>query len=382
MKTLFANSARFGLAVAASLALAGVAAAQPASPVGQWDCVINGPKQTGILFLNFTEDIDPNSGFPTFEGIYIQAGKGGSGSSSDRGGNNVGRTGSPGGGSTNLFGGGFISGVAGEVAGNGGDSDWLVDSRGHRGDWFFNSKGQVVGSYFSVVDASSVVTNFFQTCASTNFPIFLTNGTTFPFSYGVCFTNGVLITNVPWGPADDGESGFTNLTFANTNFTTGLIGATNNVSFVGKVHGNRLTMVGTSAFGKFTITGVPLAPINTVLPVEGYFWTGIKRQSGNQFAEEFTLSDTGIPNVFALAGQGPAYAYGTNSFCMISANKRIGFMVTEVPDITSDPSTGLMRATLGKFVNSRKAIGARTLGETEADLNPISFNAFLTPFIP
>ena len=388
MKTNFAKLARFVLAMAASVALTGTVIAQPASPVGQWDCLINGPGQTGIIFLNFTEDIDPNTGFPTFEGIAIQAGHQGIGPTSARGGSNTGRSGPPSGVIQNVFGGGFIDGAAGAVADNGGPNDWLSDSRGHRGDWFFNSRGQVVGSFFFVADASAVGTNFFETCASTNFPILLTNGGTFPFSFDVCFTNGLLITNVFW-TAPDGESGFTNLTFANTNFTTGLLGTTNSISFVGKVvPGKRITLVGTSTFGKLTISGVPLTPVNTVLPVDGFPWTGIKRQDGNQFAEEFTLQNIGIPNLYSMVGQGPSYAYATNSsfalysFCMISANKRIGFMLSEVPSITSDPASGTMRATVGKFVNSSKAIGAKTVGDTAADLNLITFDAFLTPFTP
>src|SRR5580765_1266943 len=65
-----------GLAATALVAIAPAAQAVviPVSPVGQWDCIINGAGNTGIIFLNFTEDIDPNSGFPTFEGLFIVAG--------------------------------------------------------------------------------------------------------------------------------------------------------------------------------------------------------------------------------------------------------------------------------------------------------------------
>jgi hypothetical protein len=397
MKTFFAkNSGRLlGLATMAMLALtAPVARAViiPVTPVGQWDCLINGAGQTGIIFLNFTEDIDPNSGFPTFEGIWVQAGhqKNSTGSSGDPRGTGTGRATSSST-FTNLFGGAFIHGVAGPVANNGGSGDWLADSRGRRGDWFYNSKGQVVGSFFTVVDATSTVTNFFQMNASTNFDIPLTNGESFPFSFNVSFTNEVLNTNVFWGFADDGEFGFTNLTFVNTNFATGLIGITNNVSFVGKVVlGKRLTLVGNSAYGKFTITGVPLAPITTGLPVTNpYLWTGIKRQDGNKFAETFNLTDGGLTNltdrviinVFGMTGQGPSYSFNPgNSFCMISAKKRIGFTVEEIPQNGGD--SGSMRATVGTFINTSRAIGGKTVGDTIQNLNGIGFDAFLTPFIP
>ena len=272
----------------------------PVSPVGQWDCVIDGPGQAGIIFLNFTDDADTNSGFPTFEGFFAQAGRRGPTPTSDRSSGGTGRT-SGGTSFTNLFGGGFIEGSAGGVANNGTGSDWLMDSRGHRGNWFFNSKGQVVGSYFTTLDVTSTVTNYFESCYSTNFSIPLTNGGSLHFSFDICATKAVLTTNVPWGPAGDGATGFTNLTFNNTNFTFGHIEVTNNVSFVGKVvAGKRITLTGTSTYGKFTITGVPLNTVPSVsgVPVDDvYFWTGIKTQDGSKFAEQFHLTDTGIPNV-------------------------------------------------------------------------------------
>ena len=363
MKKFFAkNSGRLlGLAAMALVALAAPAAQAvivPASPVGQWDCVINGPGQAGIIFLNFTEDVDTNSGFPTFEGLFVQAGHQGPAPSSSRGGGSTGRGGSGGSSFTNIFGAGFIEGSSGPVADNGGVNDWLGDSRGRRGNWFFNSKGQVVGSYFTVLNVTGTATNFFETCAHTNFGIPLTNGGTFPFSYDICFTNAVLTTNVTWGPAADGENGATNLTFVNTNFTLGDVGLTNNVSFVGKVVlGKRITLAGTSAYGKFTITGVPLAPISTALPVDGsYFWTGIETQNGTKFAEVFNLVNIGIPNAYAMFGHGPSYSYGSTnamSLCLISANKKIGFAVTEIPfNGTDQNSLSVTRTTVGKFSNN------------------------------
>jgi hypothetical protein len=398
MKTTFAKQyGRLLKLAAATLMAVGVHTAQaviiPVSPVGQWDCVIHGPGQAGIIFLNFTPDIDTNSGFPTFEGFFIQAGHQGinnsSGSSSGRGGTTtVGRGGSSGSSSfTNLFGGGFIEGTAGGVAENGTGDDWLTDSRGRRGNWFFNSKGQIVGSFFTTLDATTIVTNFFQTCTNIGFPIPLTNGSSFSFFFDVCFTNAVLSTNVPWGPAEDGETGFTNLNFTNANFTLGAIGVTNNVSFIGKIVMNkRITLTGTSTFGKFTVTGVPLQPVRIVsgLPIDGPFlWTGTKSQDGIRLAEEFSLTDTGIPNLYGMTGQGPSYSYGpTNSFCMISAKKRIAFSVSEAQLNGTPNELQISRATVGTFRNTGKAIGAKTVGDSAENLDIIRFNASVTPFIP
>ncbi len=377
-----------GCAIAALTGPMAMALPVPASPVGQWDCVISGSGQTGIMFLNFTDDTDTNSGFPTFEGFYIQAGHAAlAQSSSGRGTTSSGRGNGSSSSVTNLFGGGFIEGSAGGVANNGGPGDWLLDSRGHRGNWFYNSKGQVVGSFFTTLNASSIVTNYFETCVSTNVSISLTNGGTYTFPYDVCFTNAVLSTNVFWGPAADNEFGFTNLSFVNTNFTIGAIGTTNSVSFVGKVVlGKRITLSGTSSYGKITITGVPLLPITikSGVPVDGpYFWTGTTAQNGVKKAEVFHLTPTGIQNLYGMTGQGPSYSYNlTNSFCMISASKKIGFAVSEIPFLSERSTLHLSRATVGKFTNTGKKIGANTVGDDVDDIDLLSFDASLTPFIP
>ena len=168
MKTIFANPGRLlGLATATLLAVgtpAAQAVTQPASPVGQWDCVMSGNGQNGIIFLNFTSDTDNQSGLPTFEALYVQAGhtKLQAGREGTTGG--TGRDGSSSSAFTNLFGGGFVLGSAGDVANNGTAGDWMPDSRGHRGNWFYNSKGQVLGSYYTVLNANSAsITNYFQT---------------------------------------------------------------------------------------------------------------------------------------------------------------------------------------------------------------------------
>lgn len=386
MKTILANTGRFlGLSMAGLLAfLAPVsdALSQPASPVGVWDCVMTGNGQDGILFLNFTDVSDDATGLPVFEGLFIQAGhkKVQSGRSSSTG-NNRGGTSSAGT-FTNLFGGGFINGSAQGVAVNIGPEDWLEDSRGNRGTWFFDSKGQTVGSFYTVLNASAHATNFFSTCIDQPVQVPLTNGGVYNFEVAFCFTNPVFITNYPWS-APDGETGFTNLTFTNFNFIVGSVGITNNVSFVGKViPGKRLTMVGTSAFGKFTIRGVPLTAVSTILPVDGFYWTGTKTESNYKFVEEFFLTPTGIPNYYGVTGQGPSYTYNlTNSICLISSQKRIGFSINE--NGFGSGSAGqlkISRATFGKLTNTQKTIGTKGQGDSASDLDVIKFDANLSPF--
>jgi hypothetical protein len=397
MKTLVANPGRLvGLATAAMVALlspALSALSQPASPVGTWDCVMTGNGQNGILFLNFmpeTDVINGLPGLPVFEGVFIQAGQlklSGAG----RGGSNVSTRSGGGGTFTNLFGGGFVNGSASGMATNVGPDDWYGDSRGLRGYWAYNSKGQTVGQFYTVLNVTANITNYFETCVDQFETVGLTNGNQYTFQVNFCFTNAILATNYPWF-APDGEFGATNLTFTNQNFTFGTAGQTNDISFVGKViPGKRLTLVGTSRFGKFTIRGVPLQPLNTALPVDGFFWTGTKFQNGFRSQEEFTLTGASdsltnilgvIPNFFAMVGQGPSYIYGTTnegSMCLISSQKKIGFFVQEVPFGTS-PDLTEFRATIGKLVNTTKKIGSQTTGESTADANHIQFNTYLSPF--
>lgn len=386
MKTFFANSGRFlGLSVAALLAIAApvtTALSQPASPVGQWDCVMSGNGQNGILFLNFTDVTDGNSGLPIFEGVFVQGGHKRV-QTGRQGSVGVGRTGGATSDTfTNIFGGGLIQGSASDTTvTNIGPEDWFADSRGNRGTWFFNSKGKIVGSYFTVLDATSHVTNFFETCIDEPLLIHEPGGTNLPIQVAFCFTNSVIVTNFPWSDPNNGAFGFTNLTFTNENFTIGAVGITNDISFVGKVvPGKRLTMVGSSAFGKFTIRGVPLAPVQTALPVDGFFWTGNKIANGFRSVEEFSLIATSIPNYYTMSGQGPSYTYGP-SICLISQQKRIGFSLFEIPfGNTNATLTAPLRGTIGTFINTTKSIGTKSLGCYTADPNVIEFDANLSPF--
>lgn len=365
------------------------ALSQPASPAGTWDCIMSGSGQNGILFLNFLTESDLGNGLPVFEGVFVQAGQlklSGNGRGGSTGSTRSGGSGTI----TNLFGGGFINGSASGLATNVGPDDWYDDSRGHRGYWAYNSKGEVVGQFYIVMNGTANITNYFQTCVDQLYRINETNGGSFNLDVNFCFTNAFVVTNYPWS-APDGEVGFTNLTFTNLNFTLGTIGQTNDISFVGKVvPGKRLTLVGTSAFGKFTIRGVPLQPVSSTLPVDGFFWTGTKIQNGFKSQEEFTLAGSDsitnvpgvIPNFYAMIGQGPSYIYGTTndgSFCMISSQKKIGFFVQQVPFGTAPPLLET-RATVGNLVNNTKKIGSNSTGESTDDPDQIQFNAFLSPF--
>jgi hypothetical protein len=400
MKKFIKNSGlAIGLSIAALLAPIAPAGAagikQPPSPVGVWDCIMTGNGQDGIIFLNFTDKVDTNSGLPTFEGLFVQAGHKKLQTGRD-GSQGVGRTPStPGGIFTNLFGGGYINGSAGAISNNGTHGDWLSDSRGHRGNWFYNSKGQTVGSYYTVLNAKSGITNYFETCIDEPLTIPLTNGS-FNIQVQFCFTNATFVTNYPWVAPGGAEFGFTNLTFTNFNFTLGTLGITNNVSFTGKiVPGKRLTMVGTSAFGRFTIRGVPLIePVATFLPVDGFYWTGSKIENGFRFQEEFGLFDVTdaeglnlIPNVYAMSGQGPSYTYGTDldlggELCLISKQKRIGFSISEIPFGTTTNSivSANVRGTYGPLKNTKKAISTTGQGSSTADDNVIKFEASVSPY--
>lgn len=401
MKTLLEYSARrIGLLIAGAFALVvlatnGVAqAAQPPSPEGTWDCIVRGAGLSGILFLNFTTDLDTNSGLPTFEGVFVQGGHDQNQDAPGRGGSTGNSRSGSGSSVTNLFGGGFVNGTAGGVTDNGGISDWLANSLGYRGDWFYDDKGRVVGSFYTVVNSSAAVTNYFETCVNNGageyVSIHLTNGEPFSVYVNFCFTNAFIQTNYPWGPAPDGESGTTNLIFTNNNFTIGSIGITNNVSFVGKVIPGakpRLTMVGTSTFGTFNVTGVPLTPVVVKNPnvssLSEYPWTGSVVQNGVKSEEIFTLVPTGIPNVYGINGEGPSYYYSpSNSICLISSQKQIGFAVAEIAAGSSGagPIQVILRGTVGPLINNNNTFGTKGVGDSSAAINQITFDANLVPY--
>ncbi len=174
---------------------------------------------------------------------------------------------------------------------------------------------------------------------------------------------------------DNGVWGYDNLGRVVGSFTEPVIDqagiTTNAISFVGKVvPGKRLTLVASTSFGKVSYRGTPFVS----MPDLSGSWSGFKTQNGQSFLEFLTLTPSGIPNIYTVDGQGPGYIYSSPvSVCMVSSHKQIGFSVVE---IGGSNTNGLLRATLGSFVNSKSMIGAKTKGIIEPGTN-VRFNATL-----
>jgi hypothetical protein len=154
------------------------------------------------------------------------------------------------------------------------------------------------------------------------------------------------------------------------------------VSFVGTVvPGKRLTMVGSTIYGKFNFRGVPLVPLTTAAPLDSYFWFGSKTQDRVQFGESFRMSASSvIQNLYYLTGAGPSYTYNPETaFCLVSSQRKIGFTIGELPLGITNPQLATERATFGNFNNGKQAIGTKGNGFIEFDSNRIQFDANLVP---
>lgn len=150
---------------------------------------------------------------------------------------------------------------------------------------------------------------------------------------------------------------------------------TNAVSFVGKVvPGKRLTLVASTSLGRVAYRGVPTVAVtdSTGSSFDGSFWQGLKKQSGVKYQEFFSLSSAGLPdpNIYNMVGSGPGYTY-YSGICMISSKRKIGFSLIESGGSTTN---GLLRATVGSFVNNNRKSAANTKGVIEPDTK-IHFNA-------
>lgn len=387
------SRALLGTAMFLLIALAAPSHATPfALPTGNdWDCITSGGGQDGVMFLHFTTDLDTN-GFATFEGIFAIAGQKNFPTVNARtglpGSSGTGRTNTSFPGFTNLFGAGFVGGPGVGFPNNGGDNDWLTDSRGFRGVWFFDSKGRIVGSYFIVENVTGVVSNYFAMCTNVILSVLLTNGTIYNTNYGeICFSNGqgpTLTTNLAWGPASDGETGTSNITLVNTNFNLVPVGtSTNAVDFVGTVvPGKRLTLTGSSLLGRVLFHGVPLVPLVNVTDLAtANPWVGQKLQDGITYRDFFTmaplLSNTNslfiLPNAFALSGENALYTY-EGGLCLISSQKKIGFGLVEAP-VGNPNAPGNLRGTYGSYSVTRTGINAKTTGLDSGTTNRIRFSA-------
>ena len=163
-------------------------------------------------------------------------------------------------------------------------------------------------------------------------------------------------------------------------FTQPLVGSgstnvtVNAISFVGKVvPGKRLTLVASTSFGKVTYRGTPRVSLTDISGA----WSGLKTQEDQLYLEFFTLTPFGIPNVYTVDGQGPGYVYSTGldpiTVCMVSSHGKIGFSILERGGSNTN---GLLRATVGSFINSKSTIGAKTKGIIEPTTK-VRFNANL-----
>lgn len=150
---------------------------------------------------------------------------------------------------------------------------------------------------------------------------------------------------------------------------------TNAVSFVGKVvPGKRLTLVASTSFGRVAYRGVPTVAVtdSTGSSFDGSSWQGIKKQAGVSYQEFFSLSsaETPDPNIYNMIGSGPGYTYYAG-VCMISSKRKIGFSLIES---SGSPTNGLLRASVGSFVNNSRKSAANTKGIIEPNTK-IHFNA-------
>lgn len=344
--------------------------------LNNWDCVTTGAGQDGISFLSFSTDVDTN-GLYMFNGYFLVAGKKGLGSNSNGrpGSLGVGRGGS---GSTNttivnLYGGGPIN-----------------------GNWFFDEKGRIVGSFYTIVNATGIQTNYLESCITTNITFTVlnsTNGIDYITSTNVefCFTNGPTFqTNFAWTVLNTNDNTLNTysqtFTFENTNFNTSLLGATNSVSFIGTVIPNkRLTLVASTSYGRLTFKGVPLSDVTIAgtTSLDGSSWIGYKKVNNVSYLEHFNLSASIVPNLYLVNGTSATYTYANpidpqdQSFCLVSSQGKIGFYIVEFP---LGASLGNSRTTIGNFINTRKTTGAQTVGAEEPELStPVHFNATLIP---
>ncbi|HET7623977.1 MAG TPA: hypothetical protein VFM25_01840 [Verrucomicrobiae bacterium] len=154
---------------------------------------------------------------------------------------------------------------------------------------------------------------------------------------------------------------------------TGTNSTLNNVSFVGKVKlGKRMTLLATTTGGKLTYRGVPFRDLTDL----SGSWNGYKTVNHQTFIEFFSLAPFD-ENIYLMNGNGATYSY-QDGICMLSAHKKIGFAAIEVPNGSTN---GVLRASVGSFVNNRRKTKAVTKGAEEPD-TAVKFKATLAPPLP
>src|SRR5437868_2756016 len=134
MKTYLKTALRGALALTALLvcATAVVNAAAPVSPVGTWDCLLNGAHgQKGLAFLTFTD----NGSNRTFNGFQLLVSNPNASSSFDINARNDGTAQGRG-----LF-------TASTTSSSSSPAQILVGFGAVDGPWTYDSKGRVIGSF-------------------------------------------------------------------------------------------------------------------------------------------------------------------------------------------------------------------------------------------
>jgi hypothetical protein len=263
--------------------------AQPDPTTVTWDCVMTGPRE-GIAYLNFAGD----NTFDGYEILVPKARKSGSSDPTGRGDNGIrgdDDNSGPALNGTQLFGATPLSGV-----------------------WGFDINGRLIGNFIETSTLENCTTN--AVAISTN-GVGLSN----PNQYCITDTNNVTIC-------------YTNQIVCSA--------LTNQISFFGKVvTGQRLTLVCYTPFGKITYRGVPAV----ILPDLSGSWYGVKQQDGQTFLEFFTLTPTINPNIYDVAGSGPAYSYSGSA--VLSIHRKIGFVAA------MDPDGDVLRSVIGSFKPSK-----------------------------
>lgn len=364
---------QLGLAVAALALVGGLptqARAQGASPTGvTWDCVMSGSR-LGIAYLTFVKNPDGSRAFSGYE-IIVPKSK-----SKEivigRDGEDVGRTGTPGGGETNTTSGTHIFGAE-ETS----------------GPWGYDERGRVIGHFVEIADLVLVTNQVSQTktltasdtpavptmthvtdtvCATFPVGTNTTSGVIFT-NQTICVSEGNVLTNYTF--VSDFPKTETNIletvcvtSVATTNVEGGILinysnltvctdyeitttALTNSLSFVAKVvPGSRLTLVCSTPTGKVTYRGVPT---QTLRNISGD-WNGFKKDKTQQYVEFlslFKLVDSDIPNLYDVVGTGPGYNY--QGHALLSSQKKFALVARIVPSLD-------LRAVIGSFnFNSLKS---------------------------
>jgi hypothetical protein len=345
MKTRLTLGLRLRGAVAAGAlaalvgGLAPASAGPSASPVGQWDCNINGDNQKGMAFFTFT---DENTNGGTFSVVRFLAGKhsGNSGSSTTvlntgRGGEGIGRDGSEG--STNASSSSSFTNL------------WGLDML--TGTWQFDAKGKIIGRFAEIIGAGSVSCttneNITTVNATTQVPVTNIDGsiTYYETNTFIFVTNGVTINCVTNG------------------------GTTNAVSFTGKATAKKLTLVSSSANGKISYSGTTYT--SNLTDLSGY-WYATRKHDGQSDLIDFTLAPVSpdLPNVyFTSDGAGPTDSF--EGYAVLSKRKQIGFVFSA--GSTNDTFT----ATMGTLKTGKTSYNANTKGNdlSTSPGTPVQINA-------